>query len=95
MRAWSIEIWLVGADEQEVMPNVFEKATYNLHPSFPKPKHGECARDAFAAHDHMLMTAQSSRSPRSALTRGAGENSICRSFSPLLARAASSRSSTT
>ncbi|KAF2126841.1 SAS complex, SAS5 subunit/transcription initiation factor IID, subunit 14 [Dothidotthia symphoricarpi CBS 119687] len=39
MRAWSIEIWLVGGDDQEVMPTVFEKATYNLHPSFPKPKH--------------------------------------------------------
>jgi hypothetical protein len=27
------------------MPNVFEKAVYNLHPSFEKNKHGECATE--------------------------------------------------
>lgn len=38
MREWSIEIWLLDEAGNEVMPNVYEKATYNLHPSFPKPK---------------------------------------------------------
>jgi hypothetical protein len=43
MRSWSIEIWLLDDAGNEVMPNVFEKAVYNLHPSFEKNKHGECA----------------------------------------------------
>ncbi|PSN65843.1 transcription initiation factor TFIID subunit 14 [Corynespora cassiicola Philippines] len=38
MRNWSIEIWLLDENGNEVMPNVFEKATYNLHPSFEKNK---------------------------------------------------------
>ena len=40
MRSWSIEIWLLDEQGNEVMPNVFEKATYNLHPSFEKNKQG-------------------------------------------------------
>jgi transcription initiation factor IIF auxiliary subunit len=43
MRTWSIEIWLLDDQGNEVMPNVFEKAVYNLHPSFEKNKHGACA----------------------------------------------------
>lgn len=43
MRSWSIEIWLLDDQGNEVMPNVFDKATYNLHPSFDKNKQGECA----------------------------------------------------
>ena len=39
MRSWSIEIWLLDEAGQEVQANVFEKATYNLHPSFEKNKH--------------------------------------------------------
>jgi len=38
MRTWSIEIWLLDDNGNEVMPSVFEKATYNLHPSFERPK---------------------------------------------------------
>lgn len=41
MRQWSIEIWLLDDQGNEVMPTVFEKATYNLHPSFDKNKQGE------------------------------------------------------
>jgi hypothetical protein len=48
MRSWSIEIWLLDDAGNEVMPNVFEKAVYNLHPSFEKNKHGECARQQCA-----------------------------------------------
>lgn len=38
MRAWSIEIWLLDEQGNEIMPTVFERATYNLHPSFEKNK---------------------------------------------------------
>jgi len=38
MRSWSIDIWLLDDQGNEVMPTVFEKATYNLHPSFEKNK---------------------------------------------------------
>ncbi|KAF2122922.1 transcription initiation factor TFIID subunit 14 [Lophiotrema nucula] len=38
MRQWSIEIWLLDENKQEVSPTVFEKAVYNLHPSFERPK---------------------------------------------------------
>ncbi|KAF2740170.1 transcription initiation factor TFIID subunit 14 [Polyplosphaeria fusca] len=38
MRAWSIEIWLLDDQGTEVQANVFEKAVYNLHPSFERPK---------------------------------------------------------
>jgi transcription initiation factor IIF auxiliary subunit len=44
MRSWSIEIWLLDEQGNEVMPNVFEKCTYNLHPSFDKNKQGARAR---------------------------------------------------
>jgi transcription initiation factor IIF auxiliary subunit len=42
MRTWSIEIWLLDEQGNEVSPTVFEKATYNLHPSFEKNKQGTC-----------------------------------------------------
>ncbi|KAF2269916.1 SAS complex, SAS5 subunit/transcription initiation factor IID, subunit 14 [Lojkania enalia] len=38
MRSWSIEIWLLDENGQEVQANVFDKAVYNLHPSFEKNK---------------------------------------------------------
>jgi transcription initiation factor IIF auxiliary subunit len=41
MRSWSIEICLLNDQGQEVVANCFEKATYNLHPSFEKNKQGE------------------------------------------------------
>jgi transcription initiation factor IIF auxiliary subunit len=40
MRSWSIEIWLLDENGNEVEANVFEKATYNLHPSFERPRQG-------------------------------------------------------
>jgi transcription initiation factor IIF auxiliary subunit len=45
MRAWSIEIWLLNDQGQEVSPNCFEKVTYNLHPSFDKNKQGKSVRE--------------------------------------------------
>lgn len=36
MRAWSINIFLVGPDGEEMAANCFEKATYHLHESFGK-----------------------------------------------------------
>lgn len=38
MRSWSIEIFLVDDKGNEVQANCFEKAVYNLHPSFEKNK---------------------------------------------------------
>lgn len=38
MRSWNIEIWLLDDQGNEVMPTVYEKAVYNLHPSFEKNK---------------------------------------------------------
>ncbi|KAF2709945.1 transcription initiation factor-like protein subunit [Pleomassaria siparia CBS 279.74] len=38
MREWSIEIFLLDEGGNEVTANVFEKVTYNLHPSFEKNK---------------------------------------------------------
>lgn len=38
MRSWSIEIWLLDHQGREIPANVFEKVTYNLHPSFERPK---------------------------------------------------------
>ena len=38
MRAWTIEIWLVDENGQDVAATVFSKAVYNLHPSFDKNK---------------------------------------------------------
>ncbi|KAL1592660.1 transcription factor TFIIF complex subunit Tfg3 [Paraconiothyrium brasiliense] len=38
MRSWSIEIYLVDDKGNEVQANCFEKAVYNLHPSFEKNK---------------------------------------------------------
>lgn len=43
MRSWNIEIWLLDEQGNEVMPTVYEKAVYNLHPSFEKNKQSECA----------------------------------------------------
>jgi hypothetical protein len=40
MRQWSIDIWLLDDQGNDVQANVFDKATYNLHPSFEKNKHG-------------------------------------------------------
>lgn len=38
MRQWSIEIWLLDEAGNHVLPTMFEKAVYNLHPSFEKNK---------------------------------------------------------
>ncbi|KAF2851815.1 transcription initiation factor-like protein subunit [Plenodomus tracheiphilus IPT5] len=38
MRKWSIEVWLLDDQGNEVLPNVFEKCTYNLHPTFDRNK---------------------------------------------------------
>lgn len=42
MRSWNIEIWLLDEQGNEVMPTVYEKAVYNLHPSFDKNKQSGC-----------------------------------------------------
>lgn len=46
MRSWNIEIWLLDDQGNEVLPTVYEKAVYNLHPSFEKNKQSECAANA-------------------------------------------------
>jgi len=38
MREWSVEIWLLDDAGNEVPANIFEKAVYNLHPSFERNK---------------------------------------------------------
>lgn len=40
MRKWSIEVWLLDDQGNEVLPTVFEKCTYNLHPTFERNKQG-------------------------------------------------------
>lgn len=74
MRQWSIEVWLLDDQGNEVMPTVFEKATYNLHPSFEKNKQGTREHGSQPVA-YMLIGAQSSRSRPSALTRRAGASS--------------------
>ncbi|OJI96051.1 hypothetical protein ASPVEDRAFT_35383 [Aspergillus versicolor CBS 583.65] len=34
LRAWSIEVYLINDQGEQVAANVFDKVTYNLHPSF-------------------------------------------------------------
>jgi hypothetical protein len=38
MRAWSIELWLLDDQGQQIPANIFEKVMYELHPTFAKPK---------------------------------------------------------
>ncbi|KAG6989842.1 transcription initiation factor TFIID subunit 14 [Physcia stellaris] len=38
-RSWSIQIFLLGANDEELPANIFDKAKYMLHPSFPVPEH--------------------------------------------------------
>ena len=42
MREWSIKIFIVGPDGEELPANCFDKVTYKLHESFgPRAKQGE------------------------------------------------------
>lgn len=75
MRSWNIEIWLLDDQGNEVLPTVYEKAVYNLHPSFDKNKQSECAAAAQRARLCVLTAGQHSRSRRSALTSRDGESS--------------------
>lgn len=36
MRGWSIEVYLLNENGEEVAANVFDKVIYKLHPSFEK-----------------------------------------------------------
>jgi transcription initiation factor IIF auxiliary subunit len=38
MRSWSVEIWMLDDAGNLIPASVFEKVTYELHPTFPKPK---------------------------------------------------------
>jgi len=38
MRSWSVEIWMLDDEGNTIPATVFEKVTYELHPTFPKPK---------------------------------------------------------
>lgn len=40
MKIWFIEIYMLNEAGDEVPANVFTKATYNLHPTFPNPTQG-------------------------------------------------------
>lgn len=51
MRAWSIEIWLLDDKGNEVQANCFEKAVYNLHPSFDKNKQSAWWESELCAQD--------------------------------------------
>jgi hypothetical protein len=44
MRSWSIEIFLVDDKGNDIQASCFEKAVYNLHPSFEKNKQSMCMR---------------------------------------------------
>jgi transcription initiation factor IIF auxiliary subunit len=38
MRQWSMETWLINDQGEQIPATVFEKVTYELHPTFAKPK---------------------------------------------------------
>lgn len=77
MRSWSIEIYLVDDKGNDVQATCFEKAVYNLHPSFEKNKQRQSTstlpRKARAGLG--LTVRQRSRSRRSRLRRRDGESS--------------------
>lgn len=82
MREWNIRIVLVNENTGEDVPaNVFEKATYKLHPTFG-------ARETQGTFSILLgwrertdvgLLNQWSRSHRSESRKRGGENSICAS----------------
>lgn len=47
MRKWTISIYLVGADGQNLPAIVFDKVTYKLHPTFANPNRGELSPKKF------------------------------------------------
>jgi hypothetical protein len=51
MRSWSIEIFLLDDKGNDIQASCFEKAVYNLHPSFEKNKQSTCARAGSGAQD--------------------------------------------
>lgn len=53
MRKWSIEVWLLDEQGNEILPTVFEKCTYNLHPTFERNKQGKRARSL--TYHHMAL----------------------------------------
>jgi len=38
MRSWSIELWLLNEQGEQIPATIFEKVMYELHPTFAKPK---------------------------------------------------------
>jgi hypothetical protein len=58
MRSWSIEVWLLDDQGNEYMPNVFEKATYNLHPTFPNPRQSKSCVECLV-HERWALTCRS------------------------------------
>lgn len=73
MRSWSIEIWLLNDRGEEVQANCFEKAVYNLHPSFERPKQSTSAVSFHVQQATDIF--QPSRSPLSRSRRRDGESS--------------------
>ena len=52
MRQWSIALYILGPDGEELPANCFDKVTYKLHESFGnRAKQGEKRH----AHDRFLM----------------------------------------
>ena len=50
MREWQIQIFLMNSAGEEIAANVFGQATYNLHPSFPKPVHSKYSSSLSHVH---------------------------------------------
>lgn len=42
MREWTIEVYILDQDGKEHPAKCFQKAVYNLHPSFEVPVQSEC-----------------------------------------------------
>jgi transcription initiation factor TFIID/TFIIF subunit len=40
MRAWSIRVFILGPNGEELPATVFDKVIYKLHPTFPNPTRG-------------------------------------------------------
>jgi len=63
MRDWNIEVYLVGDNKQDLPATIFEKVTYELHPSFgKKAKQSRLYRDTSGRYEADVSIASQARS---------------------------------
>ena len=49
MRSWSVQIFMLNESGDNVPATVFERATYQLHPTFPNPVQGTSVLRSFSS----------------------------------------------